>query len=258
MHADLELALSAARGAGEILARHFRTDLAVEYKSARQPVTAADLEADRYLRKELLDARPDYGWLSEESDAVTPGDTPRWVIDPLDGTWNFIEGRPEFAVCVGLVARGTPMLGVVYNPMSGTMYHASRGAGAYRDGERILSRSYPDGRPILVASVEEMRRGELAAALGECEPTTLGSTALKIARVADGGADLYLSTRPKGLWDVCAGWVVATEAGAVVTTLAGEPIDFSNFTTPVPGLIVAGRGGREQAIRLAALTKETT
>lgn len=253
---DLELAATAARRAGGILRKAFGTELEVQYKSTDQPVTEADHKADRFLRESLLRARPDYGWISEESDrSDTALDAPTWVVDPLDGTWNFIEGRPEFAVCIGLLVRGTPGLGVVYNPISDVLYSATRGGGAFRDSRPVRAREFPETRPLLVASVQELERKELERLREVCDVETLGSTALKIARVAEGGADLYISRTRKGIWDVCAAAAIAAEAGATVASAGGEPLDFATPSATVDGLIVAGTGAERDFPRLVELLR---
>lgn len=253
---DLELAISAARGAGRILREAFETDLDVHFKSADQPVTRADRDADSSLRERLLRERPDYGWISEESDHSRAGhEAPSWIVDPLDGTWNFLERRPEFAVCIGLLDRGTPSLGVVYNPISDVVYTAMRGGGAFRDDRPIRARAFPKTRPVLVASVQELERGQLDRFRELCEVETLGSTALKIVRIAEGGADLYVSRTGKGVWDVCAAAAIAAEAGATVASAGGGPLDFSGPAATIEGLIVTGVGAGREFPRLVELLR---
>ena len=119
--ADLELALRAARAAGEVVMPWFRAGAEVRFKSPDQPVTEADLAADRLLQEILLGERPDYGWLSEET-RDTParlGKERLWVVDPIDGTNSFVQGRAEFAISIALVDRRRAVVGVVYNPAAG-------------------------------------------------------------------------------------------------------------------------------------------
>jgi myo-inositol-1(or 4)-monophosphatase len=240
---DLDLAITAARGAGAILRAAFGTGLAVAYKAVDQPVTEADREADDFLRAALLGARPDYGWISEESlqaaDGSKGGSAERvWVVDPLDGTANFIADRPEFAVCIGLLVSGKPVLGVIYDPMTEDLYHATEGR-AFRSGVPIRVAPAERGRQTLVVSPAELARGVLAQYTPGWTVVEIGSTALKMMRVADGRAHAYVSVVGKGVWDVCGGSVIAEAAGAQVTTLAGEPIDYSDGFFRVRGLVVA-------------------
>ena len=137
--AELELAILAARAAGEAVMRAFRTDAEVRYKGPEQPVTDADLAADRIIHQVLLEGRPDYGWLSEET-RDSPDRLSRrrlWVVDPIDGTNSFVKGRAEFAICVGLVDGGRPVIGVVFNPATGELYHAVERGGAFLNGAPI-------------------------------------------------------------------------------------------------------------------------
>jgi myo-inositol-1(or 4)-monophosphatase len=124
--------VTAARAAGVEVMKWFRTDLEVILKSPDQPVTKADLASDAILKRMLLDSRPEYGWLSEET-ADTADRLSReyvWMVDPIDGTRSFIAGRPEFTISIGLAQNGVPVLGVVFNPSTDELYTASAGAGA--------------------------------------------------------------------------------------------------------------------------------
>jgi myo-inositol-1(or 4)-monophosphatase len=231
---DLELAIRAARAAGESIMRAFRVEQEVRYKSADQPVTEADLAADRILHRILLAERPDYGWLSEET-ADSPdrlGRARLWVVDPIDGTNSFVLGRPEFAVCIGLVDGGRAVAGVVHNPVTGEMFSAVEGGGAFCDGAPIhVSGAGPAESPRIVASRWEMRRGEFDAFAEGWRVEPLGSTAYKMCRVAQGGAEAFVSRGPKAEWDVAAAVVIVREAGGRATRLDGaDPV----FNQPEP------------------------
>ena len=126
MHQALNSVRFAAVQAGQEIMKYFDTDLDIRYKSYRNPVTDADLAADKIIHDLLTDAYPDYGWLSEETidspDRLSKEFT--WVVDPLDGTKEFIEGVPHYVVSIGLVQNGNPVLGVLYNPVTEEMFHA--------------------------------------------------------------------------------------------------------------------------------------
>lgn len=253
---DLALAVHAARGAGAIVRNGFGQTHTIDYKSADQPVTAVDLEADRFLHATLLQSRPGYGWLSEESRVEAAiGSAPTWVVDPLDGTSNFLEGRPEFAICIGLVERGTPVLGVVYNPMSDTLFSAIRGGPACRDDVPVQATAWPAEAPELVVSWAELHAGRLGSFAPGWKLSTLGSTSLKMMRVAEGSADAYVSVGPKGVWDLCAGVVIAHAAGATVATLSGEPLPPLDRPGQITGLIVVGRAGEAAIGRISQLAQ---
>lgn len=243
--ADLKLALTAAHAAGGAVLPSFRTSQEVRFKGPEQPVTDADLLADRILRERLLNERPGYGWLSEETadsserlerDAV-------WVVDPIDGTTSYVDGVPEWAVSVGLVVRGEVVLGVVFNPATGETYHAIRGEGAFRDGEPIhVSTTAEDAvSPSLAASRAEMGRGDFEGLDGRWRLTPLGSTTYKMMHVADGQADAYLSRGPKSEWDLCAAALVVAEAGGRVTDASGAALRF-NQPQPVTAGVVVSNG----------------
>jgi len=229
--ADLELAVRAAREAGRVVMAAFRTDAEVRYKSPEQPVTDADLAADRILHEMLLGGRPDYGWLSEETkDSPARLSKARlWVVDPIDGTNSFVKGRAEFAICVGLVDQGRPVIGVVFNPASGELYHAVAGGGAYLNGApiHVLFTDETAEARTLFASRWEMGRGELDHFAEPWRVRPMGSTAYKMAKVADGTADVFVSSGPKNEWDVAAAAVIVTEAGGRVTGPAGEEFRYN-------------------------------
>lgn len=252
---DLQLAIRAARAAGESIMRAFRVEQEVRYKSADQPVTEADLAADRILHRLLMEDRPEYGWLSEET-ADSPERTRRarvWVVDPIDGTNSFVAGRPEFAVCVGLVDEGRPVVGVVHNPATGEMFSAAEGAGAFCDGERLrVSGVGPDASPRMVASRWEMKRGELDGFAADWRVEPLGSTAYKMCRVAQGAAEGFVSRGPKAEWDVAAAIVIVHEAGGRVTRLNGAPAEFNRPEPQWRGIAASNGLVHDELLRLSA------
>ncbi len=251
---DLALAIEAAREAGKGLLRHFGSSLEVSYKSPDQPVTTADLEADAFLRDSLLGLRPDYGWISEE---MAVGEerrgTREWVVDPLDGTGNFIAGRGDFAICIGLLEEGRPVLGVIHHPVEDATYSACAGGGAFLNSQRIEAAPVPSQDPVLVASYGEAGRGRILT-VPHGELLLVGSTALKMVRVAEGRAHIYVSTTPKGSWDVCAGEIIVAEAGGSTADLAGRPLFSADAGSDrIRGLIVTGREGGQALQEASAL-----
>ncbi len=243
---DLELAVSAAREAGDAMMRRFGEAHEVTYKEPDQPLTAADLEADDILRERLLGARPDYGWLSEETrDAPDRLRRQRvWIVDPLDGTRSYIAGRPEFAVSIGLAEAGQAVLGVVYNPATRELFWAERGAGAWceapaRPGAmrlHVTARSTGD-QAVLLASRSEIAAGEFDPFHGGWVLRPTGSTAYKLARLAAGAGDVFLSRGPKSEWDVCAGVLLVEEAGGRATDLVGGELRYNQPDPHVEGIL---------------------
>ena len=252
---DLALAIEAARGAGEIIRRAFRTPLHVEYKSADQPVTAADAGADAFLRRTLLAGGSSYGWISEESDTALGSSGTIWVVDPLDGTVNFIEGRPAFAVCIALLQVGEPVLGVVYNPITDELYTAENGSSTL-NGHPISAGTWQTP-PRLVVSWGEIERYRMAGLANEWRLVTVGSTALKLMEVAKGAAEAYVSSAPKKIWDVCAAGFIAQTAGATVRDLSGRSLNYSTESADVAGTIAVAKGGEPFIERLVALGRES-
>jgi myo-inositol-1(or 4)-monophosphatase len=238
---DLELALAAARAAGPAIMAAFRTNQEVTYKSADQPLTAADLEANRIIHEHLVGARPEYGWLSEET-IDNPARLERervWIVDPIDGTRSFVAGRPEFAISIALAVAGEVVLGVIANPATGETFWAVRGAGAYGLPDRPL-RVRPhagSATTLLAASRSELKRGEFALFTGDWEFLPVGSTAYKLAKVASGAADAFLSRGPKSEWDVAAGDLIVREAGGRVTDLKGGTLHYNRPDPYIHGVL---------------------
>src|SRR5688572_19276644 len=243
--ADLELARRAARAAGEIALHYFGTDLVVQHKSPDQPLTAADLEVDARLREVLLGARPEDGWLSEET-ADGPDRLRRrrvWIVDPIDGTRSFIAGRPEFAISIGLAEDGAAVVGVVYNPARDELFWAIRGAGAYvQEGsgaaERLAVSERQPGQPaVMLASRSEIAAGGFDPFHDGWSIEPLGSTAYKLALIAWGRGEIFLSRGPKSEWDVCGGVLLVQEAGGRVTDVDGREPRFNRALPCMHGLV---------------------
>lgn len=258
---DIDLALDVARRAGRLVLHWFGQSPEVRHKTPDQPVTDADLAADRLIREQLLLHRPNDGWLSEESAASPDRLTKRrvWVVDPIDGTRSFVAGLPEFAISIGLVEEGTPCLGVVLNPAADEVYWAVRGGPAWRStldggGARRITVRAASGTPVIAASRSEIRRGAFEAAMDPAagwRVEGVGSTALKLARVAAGAVDAYLSRGPRSEWDVCAGALILECAGGRVTDARGRALRYNGERTDVDGCAAASSG--ELHARLLAL-----
>ena len=251
----LTTAREAAHRAGEKLLSYYTSRYAIEHKSAGHPVTTADIEANAVLQEILLGAFPESGWLSEESadDGKRLDKEWVWIVDPLDGTREFIEGVDEFAVSVALVRGAEPGLAVTYNPAAGRFTHGSRGGGTFQNGRpvRVTDRARLNGASV-VASRSETRRGLFAGFEDILRITPTGSIAHKLAEVAGGRADLTVSLAPKNEWDVCAGVLLAEEAGARVTDLDGRPFAFNQPDTLRNGVIAANPSLYPELFRLVA------
>lgn len=254
MNGDLAIAMESAREAGAAVLKFFKTKLVVRDKGNDNPVTAADLEADRILKSRLLAERPEYGWLSEETADSTERLSRRrvWVVDPIDGTKEFIRGVPEFAVSVGLVDDGIPVVGVVYNPATNEMFWAEKNGGAFKDGEAIrVSATQTLSDAMLEASRTEFDRGrfeKIRKSVLRIEP--IGSIAYKLARVASGQADIVFSYTPKSEWDLCGAAAIIEAAGGRISLPTGTPMLFNRAMTQLPGVAATNGILHDKLIRL--------
>ncbi|MGH7815083.1 MAG: 3'(2'),5'-bisphosphate nucleotidase CysQ [Candidatus Binataceae bacterium] len=241
LHRELALAKKAARVAGEIL-RHYwrRGGYGIGSKGRDNPVTTADLEADRALKKILCGPFPDYGWLSEETaDSDARLKCRRvWIVDPLDGTKEFIKGIPEFAVSIALVEDGAPVLGVTYNPIERELFWAARGLGCHlNERPARVTRRRTLRRAAVLASRSEIGRGEWDEFRGKLKVVPAGSVAYKLAMVAAGLADATFTRSPKSEWDIASGAALITIAGGTVADIGGRPVRFNRRNVLLKGLI---------------------
>tara|TARA_B100001179_G_scaffold173360_1_gene128770 strand:- start:3913 stop:4692 length:780 start_codon:yes stop_codon:yes gene_type:complete len=239
---DLKLAINASLKAGEIIMQYYCDDYEIKEKGYHNPVTTADKEADSYLKSTLMSARPQYGWLSEETvDSKNRLNKEKvWIVDPLDGTKEFIEGVPQFVVSIALVEKGIPIIGVLHNPVTKETFHAAKGGGAYLDqGQYRCSIKDSTRDMVILNSRSETRRGlwePYKKHFKELRP--IGSVAYKMGLTAIGKADIFATLRPKNEWDICAGTCLINEAGGKVINLNGKEITFNNQKTLIePGLI---------------------
>jgi myo-inositol-1(or 4)-monophosphatase len=248
----------AAREAGDILLRHFRGESRSWEKSEDNPVTQADLEADRAIVTRLREAFPEDAMLSEET-AGDRGRTERaraWIVDPMDGTKEFIARIPEFAVSIALVEKGEPVVGVIVNPAARVAVFATRAGGAWRASvepgvhdsplqatarEATVTSCTRLEEAVLIASRTEISRNQLAAYSTWCRRIDpVGSIAWKLACIASGDADLNVSVAPKNEWDVCAGDLLVREAGGVYCGFDGERRRYNQADPLIAAGMVAG------------------
>lgn len=202
-------------------------NVTTQLKDDGTPVTAIDIEVDDYLAEVLLEHFPEHGVVSEERDTFARDRPYTWIIDPIDGTSNFIAGLPYWCVSIGLARDGHVVLAVIDAPILDRRYHAIRGGGAFRDGQRLKVAEPVDPRdgrnahvPIMLTSGTARR----ARAAGlRLNTRVMGSAALDLAAVAEGSAVGSIAIRPH-VWDIAAGALLVEEAGGVTVTLRGEPL----------------------------------
>lgn len=234
MHDLIERIARIATTAGALIEAIRAEGVQAFSKDDRSPVTRADRESDSLLRRELCELLP-VGWLSEETaDSASRLTQDRlWVVDPLDGTKEFMRGLPEYSVAIALVEKGQPVLGVVHNPVTGDTFSALRGGGAFRNGERVRVR---EGNRLL-ASRSEIAEGEFVPFEEGWEVEPTGSIQYKLALVAAGEAAVTLSRGPKHEWDVCAGELIVREAGGLATDIFGGPLRYNQSFPKVRGIL---------------------
>ena len=264
--ADLQLAQAAALEAGRIALGYFRKNPRWRDKPDHTPVSEADLAVDAALKKTLLSARPDDGWLSEETaDDLSRLEKSRvWVLDPVDGTRGFLLNDPHWCVSLALVADHRPVLGVIHAPALGNTWIAAAGKGAFLNGEpiRVSPREELAGAHIIGPRyIHDARRWE--SPWPQVSVTRLPSLALRLARVASADADGMIAPGHKSDWDIAAGDIIIREAGGKITDARGEEIIYNREATRPFGVIAAnpvlhgqllkrmktfkGHGGRKSA-----------
>jgi myo-inositol-1(or 4)-monophosphatase len=230
----LQVMIAAARKAGRKLARDFGevAELQVSKKGPADFVSAADLKAEQVLIEELSKARPGYGFLAEERGVVEGTDkTHVWILDPLDGTTNFLHGLPQFAINIALEREGAVVAGVTYNPAANELFWAERGKGAFLNDKRLrVSARRQLIESVLATGIPFAGRPGHAQFLKELHQMTqrvagvrrFGSAALDLAYVAAGRFDGYWERGLKP-WDAAAGWLMVLEAGGAVSNADGGP-----------------------------------
>src|SRR5712692_7546671 len=251
---DLQHIHSALDAARVVFNRFTSGAIEAEYKAGHDPVTEADKAVDAVLRKELL--REGEGWLSEESvDDFTRLEKSRiWVVDPLDGTREFVAGIPEFCVSVAMVENGRPVAGGICNPASNEVFLGSLDSGVTYNGKpaRASQQTSLDGALVL-ASRSEVKRGEWTQFEKACfkiRPT--GSVAYKLALVSAALADATFTLTPKHEWDVAAGAALVQSAGGSVRTMDNQPLLCNHQSPLLSGLVACGPLLRDELLTLVS------
>jgi 3'(2'), 5'-bisphosphate nucleotidase len=262
---ELRIALELAREAGAAILDFYEGPLDIEQKTGAddyEPVTQADKVANEIIVARLRQEFPDDGILAEESvDTAHRLDKRRvWMIDPLDGTTGFIDGNGDFAVQIGLTENGSCVLGVVYQPLTGVLYRAVRGKGAWIERPEFeLARAHvSDHQDIstmrLAASRSHRspRMDKVVQAFGLQEEVLRGSVGIKVGLIVEQQCDLYIHLSPRTKqWDTCAPEVILNEAGGRLTDLFGHPLRYNVSEVQNLNGVVASNGvSHERIVKL--------
>lgn len=241
----LEIVAEIVAEAGRIAAARSGTDYKSWDKVPGHPVCEVDLEVDAFLRKQLLALEPQAGWLSEEAVDISDRYERRrvWVVDPIDGTRDYLRGRPGWCVSVALVEDRVPVLGVLAAPARGELWKAERGRGSWRNGERLRA----SGRIDLSGARVPADEPPDADLVPVPKPNSI---ALRMALVAAGEADLVATFKWGFEWDIAAAALIAAEAGATVTGALGQPLAVNTASGEAFGMLAAA-----PAIHPAALER---
>jgi 3'(2'), 5'-bisphosphate nucleotidase len=264
LSAWLPAVMDIADAAGREIMRIYEAGFSVTLKDDRSPRTEADLAAQRVIGAGLKLLTPQWPMLGEESDpevfAQRRAWPTLWLVDPLDGTREFVKRNGEFSVNIALVEDGEPVLGVVSGPARSVLYAASRGGGAFRRGAdgicRRIQMQLPAAEPLRVLGSRSFGDAKLdrkLEALGAQRRISLGS-ALKFGLLAEGGGDLYVRRGPTSEWDTAAGQALVLEAGGCVVDLAGKPLRYNVRDDVInPSFIAYGDRTRDWVALLAGL-----
>lgn len=237
LSANINVMIAAARNAARLLLRDFNEveKLQVSLKGPGDFVSRADRKAETIIYEELSAARPAYGWLGEESGTVKGRDeTRRWIVDPLDGTTNFLHGLPHWAISIALEHKGRIVAGVIYDPLRDELFAAERGQGAWMNNRRIRVSARKDlaqalfatGIPFAAKKTLPQTLTELDALMPTCSGVRRnGAAALDLAYVAAGRFEGYWE-REINAWDMAAGLILVREAGGFVSDIAGKEAIF--------------------------------
>jgi len=240
---DMSLLAQVIREAGELALSYFKNDLNHWKKSDNTPVCEADIAVNHMLKQRLLSARPEYGWLSEESedDARRLNTRRVWVVDPIDGTRAFLRGCEDWTISVAIVEGGKPVTAAVFHPTSAMLFTAVADSGAY-----------VNEKPIATTPARDLLHCRMAANSGafrsknwqepwpEMTITSYNSMALRLCHVAQGQEDATLTILPKSDWDLAAADLLVQEAGGKVTTLDGRPLIYNGIHPVHENIAAAG------------------
>jgi myo-inositol-1(or 4)-monophosphatase len=256
---DFETLAQAVRQAGALALTYFGKTLEIKEKTGNQgPVTNADLAVNALLCEALLGARPDYGWLSEESPDGPERQSKShvWIIDPIDGTRGFIKAKPDFTISAALAISGQIVLSVIYAPAHEAFYSAALGAGAQLNGATMKSALTVNLDEARVLGAKSLyRHANWREAWPEMVIENRPSIAYRMALVASGAYDLTISLGRTHEWDIAAGALLLSEAGAHVSDHLGRPLTFNRPIPSLPSMLACASGLADDVLKRTASIK---
>ena len=239
---DFDLIREAAHEAGKLALTYWGRPIEKQRKADGTDVTEADHAVDALLAARLRGARPDYGWLSEESADHEGRLHARrvWIVDPIDGTRAFLQGLDDWVIAAALIEDHAPVLAAVVNPLRNEAYEAHIGQGAFLNGRRLKAsaKSELEGSRLVVSG-QVLKPNRWARPWPPVKLVWANSMIYRQALVASGNADGVFATKPKWEWDVAAGALLVSEAGGIVTDPCGLPLKFNSNEAKVPGFLAA-------------------
>lgn len=232
MSKELDVAIKAAKKAGEILDHHFETALEHEHKEDKSIVTKADIESDEVVIAEIQKSFPDHQIHSEERGVVGDNSEFVWAIDPLDGTMNFVRGIPIFSTSIALLKEDDPIVAVIYNPVTKSLFTAEKGEGAFWNEERMTVSNTKElaNSVVSIGRARDKDNKQKTLAIYNklyfniLSQRVLGSAALELAYTASGRLEGFISVGLKK-WDVAAGILLISESGGKITDYEGGSVD---------------------------------
>ncbi len=237
---DLSLLIRAAERAGDIAGQYFQRDPKIWDKGTEGPVTEADLAIDTMLRETLLGARPDYGWLSEETedDPARLSAETVFICDPIDGTRAFIEGQRSFAHSLAVVRGGQVTAGVVFLPMRDKLYAAARTHGATLNGQPLrVTRATTPAQATFLTTKANLTPEHWPNGVPDVGRAYRPSLAYRMSLVGEGRFDGMMTFRPTWEWDIAAGALIIEEAGGRATDSRGKTLGFNGQSAQVDGVL---------------------
>jgi 3'(2'), 5'-bisphosphate nucleotidase len=264
---ELDVARELAREAAALVRRFSQQPMAVKHKAGGEPVTEADLAANTLIVSRLAQEFPGDAVLSEElpDDGSRLGSRRVWMVDPIDGTRDFIRGQTGYVVMIGLCLDGRPVLGVVAHPSTGAVWSGVVGQAAWREqpgGTRTPVQTSPLAEPpgVRIVVSQSRRSPQIDAfrrALGVTDEMTVGSVGLKVALVAQGERDLYLYPGEQTkLWDTCGPEAILIAAGGRMSDMDGRPLDYGKADLNNRSGVVASNGPlHDHVIRALAVAR---